>query len=266
VKELLERRRSWVFMNPEDLMSVPTAEEMFKLPEYTADGRQKKDVDPIERYYKNLERRGKTGTAKDLTDDGEDIWGVNPKKRDDQKDDSKKKDDSDLPKAVKDKEQALRKAFEADQADSDNSDKDKEGSASSSKSFFTDIFGLGHPEETPEAKAAEKQHKKVLQELYGVPGLPTLPGSSDLQSLMSDIGNPSAPTPSTITPRTYVPEKSDAFNPNLGMNDPTYIPGTLKDPTEKLLNDWNTAPIMPKIDPPKYLSPPPTFSAPKRSF
>ena len=267
VKELLERRRSWIFMNPEDLMSVPTAEEMFKLPEYTADGRPKKDVSNIERYYKNLERRGKTGASKDLVED-DDFWSVNPKKKENQKDDSKKKDDEDLPKSIKDKEQALRKAFEADKADSDDSDSDKDASSpSSGRSFFTDIFGLGHPEETPEAKAAEKQRKKVLQELYGVPGLPTLPGTADLQSLMSDMGNAPVPTASTVIPKTYVPpERSDAFNPNLGMNDPTYVPGMLKDPTDKLLNDWNTAPVMPKIDPPKYLPAAPTFAAPKRSF
>jgi hypothetical protein len=126
---------------------------------------------------------------------------------------------------------------------------------------------LGHPEETPEKKAAEKQRKQVLQELYGVPGLPTMPGTAELQSLMSDMGNPTVLAPSTVIPNTYAPpERSDAFNPNLGMNDPTYLSGTLKDPTTKLLNDWNTAPIMPKIDPPKYLPPAPTFTVPKRAF
>lgn len=262
VKELLERRKNWIFMNPEDLMSAPSAEEMFKLPEYTADGRNKKDVSPLERYYKNLERRGKTGKSKDPFEN-EDMWGVDPKKQDAKQDDSDKKDDDNLPGSVKEKEQALRKAFEADKDASGDDEKDVK---SSRKSFFTDIFGLGHPDLTPEEKAAQKARKKVMQELYAVPGLPTLPGSSDLESLMSDLGTPSAKTPAPL-PKTYVPEKSDAFNPNLGMNDPTFIQGAPKDPTAKLLNDWNTAPTMPKLDPPQYFSPPPpTFAAPKRPF
>ena len=53
-KELLERRKNWVFMSPEDLLAGPTVEEILKAPEYDADGQEKKELPPLERYYQRL--------------------------------------------------------------------------------------------------------------------------------------------------------------------------------------------------------------------
>ena len=53
-KELLERRKNWVFMSPEDLLAGPTVEEILKSPRYEADGQEKKELPPLERYYQRL--------------------------------------------------------------------------------------------------------------------------------------------------------------------------------------------------------------------
>src|SRR2546426_8187858 len=50
-KELLEREKNWALMNPEDLTKGPTPEEIFNLPEYGPDGKEKKKGSAVERFY-----------------------------------------------------------------------------------------------------------------------------------------------------------------------------------------------------------------------
>src|SRR6185436_10636005 len=55
-KERLEQRRNWFLNSPDDLTRGPTAEEIFNLPEYGPDGKEKSKKTPIEKYYDRLER------------------------------------------------------------------------------------------------------------------------------------------------------------------------------------------------------------------
>ena len=54
VKDLLERRKNWVFMSPEDLLAAPTVDEILKAPERGPDGKEQKELPAFERYYKRL--------------------------------------------------------------------------------------------------------------------------------------------------------------------------------------------------------------------
>lgn len=53
-KELLDRRRNWVFMTPEELMSNPSTEEMLGLKQYDKDGVERDPTTAMERYYERL--------------------------------------------------------------------------------------------------------------------------------------------------------------------------------------------------------------------
>src|SRR5205085_6669548 len=65
VRELLERRKNWVFTSPDDLTGASKAEDIFNLPEYGADGKENKKTAAVENFYERLERErhGKTGDA-----------------------------------------------------------------------------------------------------------------------------------------------------------------------------------------------------------
>ena len=64
-KELLERRKNWIFMTPEDLMNGPTTEQLLKTPEYGADGKEKEERPAFERYYERLGEKRPAGQAKE---------------------------------------------------------------------------------------------------------------------------------------------------------------------------------------------------------
>src|ERR1035441_1606605 len=54
VRELLERRKNWVFMTPEDLLAGPTVDDILKTPQYDANGEEKKELSPMLAYYRRL--------------------------------------------------------------------------------------------------------------------------------------------------------------------------------------------------------------------
>src|SRR6266853_3293027 len=55
-KELLEREKNWALMSPEDLTRGPTPEEIFNLPDYGPDGKEKKTRSAVELFYERQER------------------------------------------------------------------------------------------------------------------------------------------------------------------------------------------------------------------
>ena len=56
LKELMENRQDWQFLEPEDYHSQPTLEELFGVPEYGANGETKEKKSPLERFYERLDR------------------------------------------------------------------------------------------------------------------------------------------------------------------------------------------------------------------
>ena len=72
LKELLDKRNDRAFQAPEDLATMLTAEEIFKIPEFDRDGQEKKNKTPMERAYERLEREhlGTTNQVK-----GDDLFG-----------------------------------------------------------------------------------------------------------------------------------------------------------------------------------------------
>lgn len=68
-KELLDRRKNWVFSTPEEIYGVQTPEEMLDLPEYTPDGELKAPKTTFERYLERMEKtRTDSGTNQAAAD------------------------------------------------------------------------------------------------------------------------------------------------------------------------------------------------------
>lgn len=63
VRELLERRKNWMFASPEDEFRGLTSEGLLELPELGPDGREKKSAAPLEQYYESLARE-RTGAPR----------------------------------------------------------------------------------------------------------------------------------------------------------------------------------------------------------
>lgn len=258
VRELLERRKNWIFMTPEDLTMELTPEEIFKLPQYGEDGQEQKRGPSLERYYQNMERRRAGGMKPgQLAEDA--LLG--PRKQPVPGDESGSEDDSDLPSGVRESVQRLKKLG----ADSDSTAL----TPGPSRSSFSDLFGLGGPGSLPSQNDLER--KKVLQELYGA----TFFSGYTLQSPMAP-GLLDASPPGQFNPANGLPGsglmggsstvRPAGYDPLLGTVSPTYVPSSPQDLNARVLNAWNPDFVPPKPEPPKTAPPAPTFLAPRRQF
>ena len=72
LKDLLDKRNERAFQAPEDLATLLTAEETFKIPEFDRDGQEKKNKTPMERAYERLEQE-QLGTTNQVK--GDDLFG-----------------------------------------------------------------------------------------------------------------------------------------------------------------------------------------------
>jgi len=253
-KERLDRQRNWIFVDPDDESSGPTAEEIFNIPEYDADGQPKKKLSVFEQYVQNQERKQK-GKGKDDKGNGwrsgTDFAGAG--------NDSDSRDDSDSwgdkKEGASDRDRGLKKP-----SGSDNGG----GFAPTQRGTFTDIFGLGDRTVSPEDAAKHKAYLDEFRALlspggkapgdsFGLPGAvpdssksslsavgswDNFPGSAQRENLNSFSGTKSAfgSTPS--------PNSAYGFNSrNFSSPAPAPAPATVN-PTPKA----------------------PTFAAPRRSF
>jgi len=67
-KQLMEQRKNWAFTDLNDLTSQPSLEEMFNVREYGPDGREKKSLSPIEKYYEGHGYNQNALTAKEMNE------------------------------------------------------------------------------------------------------------------------------------------------------------------------------------------------------
>ena len=65
-------------MSPEDLMTGPTADEILKTPQYGADGQEKQQLAPMERYYERMIPSSPQGKTQ-ARSKNEDLFGTSRK-------------------------------------------------------------------------------------------------------------------------------------------------------------------------------------------
>jgi hypothetical protein len=257
VKELLERRKNWIFMSPEDILATPTIEDILKTPEYGPDGQEQKELPAIERYYQRLATK-RRGANNPMQSKDEDLFGTPSKSN--SRDERAPHEDSNLPSGVRESAQELSKLFESDNSDSPFAKAATHGDLS-------DIFGLGN---NTLSKEQMQEHKKFMDDYHSLvdpswrppavatPGDPLPIFAADAAS---PAGKPAAGLPGSLspTPRTALDVQMDVINPRLG-------PPGLPDVNAQALGQMRPTPALPNVEPTRVAPVAPTFTAPKRAF
>ena len=254
VKELLERRRNWEFMSPEDLTAGPTVEGILKVPQYDANGQPQKEISPMERYYQHLAAKRLNGKR---TGESKDDELFAPPNKANPRDLLTAPDDADLPPALKEKAQELKRFTEQENSDTPFTQAPIHGTVS-------DTFGLAASALSKDQLA---EHLKLMNEYHAMvdPGwhAPTTPNPAspltDLPTPLRTGEKPAAGLGASAAPglRTAVEVERDVLNPALG-------PAGMPDLNAQALGQPRAAPPLPTVPTPKVIAP--TFTAPKRVF
>jgi hypothetical protein len=253
-KELLERRKNWIFMRPEDLLAEPTLEEILQAPEYGKDGREMQHVPALERYYDRLATKRPAPNRPDQLSN-EDLFGLARKSS--SSDTKAAPDDSDLPNGLKESAQALKKMFGLDMGGALSA----QGGAGAS---FSDPFGLGY---NGLSKEQVLEHKKLMDDFHSVVDRSWHPPAA-ANPFNQPFGLPAAAQPvrgagaglsssPSPTAPTGLDAQMDVLNPMLG-------PAGLPDVNARALGQPRPALAPPNVQAPKVVAP--TFAAPRRAF
>ena len=257
VKELLERRKNWIFMSPEDMLATPTVEDILKTPRFGSDGQEKKDLPALERYYDRLATK-RRGVNKSRQSKDEDVFGTPGKPN--SRDNRAQREDANLPSGVRESAEELTKLFESGNSDSPFAKAATHGELS-------DIFGLGN---ITLSKEQMQEHKKLMDDYRSIvdpswhPPVVATPENT-LPIFAADMASPAGkaavglPSSLSPTPRTALDAQMDVINPRLG-------PLGLPDVNSHALGQARPTPALPNVEPTRVAPVAPTFSAPKRSF
>jgi hypothetical protein len=249
-KELLERRKNAVFLTPEDLVAAPTAEQLFKLPEYGPDGVEKQTKAPIERYYESLDAKRAAALKANRSKDDD---SLSPAGMSGGRNASALREDTELPAGLKEREQELRKLFKSENAEPTFAP------ASTKRSSFSDIFGLG---EAAPSREQTLKHKRDMQEFQSFLDSSHMPAANS--ATPNPFGGSSDAQRRAANP-FGAPETSFGGNNALGPINPIFSPTGPGDVNAAVLGQPSLTPLLPKTESPKT-PPPPTFAAPKRPF
>ena len=237
VKEMLERRKNWVFMSPEDLLAAPTVEEILKAPELGPDGQEKKELPAMEHYYQRLATKRSAADNPSQTKN-EELFGSPGQSK--PRDELAVQDDSNLPSGLKESAQALKKLFEPGSSDSPFAQGAAHGSLS-------DTFGLGDNTLSKEQMRRTRSTWTNIAPWWTRVGIrppwPSRQSAGQPRRYGSPQGTAGPPwRPSGTTPARGLEAQADVLNPMLG-------PAALPDVNAQALGQTRPAPALPKVEP-----------------
>ncbi len=255
-KDLAERRKNWMMMNPDDLTAMPSLEELFNLPEIGPDGRVKQTPSELKRIFGELDPEAKAKNNRKLK--AEDDASAK-RKRTGRLGEESSTDDPEETSGGKSKEQEPKKPFGAESSPL--------AAPTPAHSSWLDIFGLGNNLPTPEQ---EKAHKAYMQQYDQI--LDTARVGSQGNSLLNAI-NASKPSPAVPAGYGSSFSSSASLGQLSGFNfqsSPTLnssLSGvTAPDLSSKALNSWNPYYTPPSSQPARTPPPAPSFEPPRRKF
>jgi hypothetical protein len=256
VKDLLERRKNWVFMSPEDLLAAPTVDEILKTPELGPDGQEQKEPPALQRFYEHLATK-RSPIEDFLQPKSDELFGSPGQLK--PRDDLAAHDDASLPSGLKETAQALQKLFEPGSSDSPFA----QGAAHGN---LYDTFGLAN---NTLSKDQVDAHKKLMDDYNSVWDStwhpPAVAGPGDPLATLADTISPSAkpsarlPGLPSATPPRGLDAQADVLDPTLG-------PPALPDLTAQALSQTKPALALPQVEPTRVMPAAPSFDAPKRAF
>lgn len=255
-KENFERRRDWVFETPDEILATPSTDDLVNGRDNEKNSDDKSDLTPLERFYDRLYNKKKD--KKSVTRNPDKRDDLYSKKRSTRSDESDADDDSDLPVNVREAQREMRKLLTP-------RERKDEPSADQNRRLFSDVFGAG--KDMPSREEMEMQRERI-DRYKGLLGLPTVPnGDNDPLKQFRDIVGTSSRNPGFAS-------TMDSSSALRGQNVFGTQPGAAAvAPNLNLLPEGaqlhvtpSLAPALPKIEPPKSLPPPVTFSVPRRQF
>ena len=255
LRDLMERRKNWAFLSPEDVLAGPTAEDIFGVPKYGADGQETSKTSALEQYFKNMDRR--QGREAGLTKwSEEDLFGQ--RKMTDSDSRLASSSDSDMPSRVKDSAQALKQFLVPESGNNTFAPFVTHGS-------LLDIFGVGDKTLSPEQISAHKAYMQEFQKM--LEGTPAASGINPVDPLraMSEVAREPVQPGGGLDNLLGITQRK-RWGGQLEAIDPTLIPDASLDINAQLLNQWNPFSTLPKTESPRLTPPTPAFTAPRRSF
>jgi hypothetical protein len=250
-RELLRKKKEWIYEVDPEMPNSSTIEELLNAPEFTDDGKDKKKMSPLDKYYEFLETRRKTGVRTGDKDKGnEDPLARLRRQAEGITDDSKDDDENSKKADEKTDASGLKAMFKPDLSASPFAP--KKGRA------FTDIFGLDKYQPTPDQDKEHREYMRQYQQLLAPNGNSTLgslqPAPAfnplvDVRTTSPLLGwDPFASVRTQPLPVPAVPNVPSAFNDLKSYTQPAYSPPLVQD-TPK--------PLFPTTTP---------FEAPRRKF
>ncbi len=254
-KELLERRKNWVFMTPEDLVGGPTVEQVLQAPDYDEHGLLKEDLPAMESYYQRLlpKRPARNIMSQAQTDD---LFGRpnSPNSLEAPAD-----DDSDLPAGIRQSADALKGLFQAD-------DYGSPYLRGSTAADLADPFRLGS-KTAPAVQMLE--HKKRMDEyraLVDSSWRPPAGANPGFSALGPGGAADSTANPASKLPGVSSPPSARGLEAQLNIRDPLLGPPGLPDVNAKALGQSRPTPVEPRVRQTKVATTQPAYFAPKRAF
>jgi hypothetical protein len=246
-KELLEKQKDWVFLSPEDYDFGLSAEEIFNIPEYGPDGREKTKGTAQERYIERL-YGARAGATNRLRSDG--VFGLRNKFSDLDGPGSAATGDA-FGGGLSDMEQTLKRLSNPEP----DSTLFPDPVATRNVSDFYGPGGVG-PNGRTQAQDARLQDFKQLLNSRTLPS-PTV-------GVLDPLSGVAVFSPQPVLPGGS--GQSDSMSPLRMSAGPLQRPQGLPDAAARPSYPSLT-PVLPATEPPRATAPPPpTFSAPKRQF
>jgi hypothetical protein len=170
-KALLDQRKNWYLMSPEDLAGGPKAKDALDSSPFGSDGRDKDKETTLERYFRRLDQP-KQKNSRSAWPGDEDQTSARREKNPGDRDASR--DDTALPTTLRESERDLKKLSEDD-------------SSSSMRSSLSDLFAPNS--ESIADKAKELAHKNFMEDYKKL----ILGGSASPMNQLNPL-NPLSPT------------------------------------------------------------------------
>jgi hypothetical protein len=268
LKELLEKRKEWIYLTPEDYHSEPTIEEIFGIPEYGPNGEAKEKKSPLERYYERLER-GNTAVTNRNRNDG--LSGLAfGRKKDGSEMESNLTGAEHEPGSVPEMDNPLSHLLRGNSGNPLVPDRTR-------PTGFSDVFGRQNSEWKPQSPEALRGLEARLEEYRRILDSRTLPSSSPVSgitpfdpsklpgspSTTSAFAPPSSPEPAPLTPVTRVRDSFNPFSKAVGILGVSELPSGLPEVSTSVPGLTPSAPLP---EPTRTVAPAPDFNIPKRRF
>lgn len=273
LKELMEKRQNWQFLDFEDYHSEQTVEEMLGISEYGPGGEFKEKKSPLERYYERLDRANAPATNRTRDDTSFSLDFGLGRERDGRRKDGGFRSRENLGEGFAEAEDPLKQLLRGTSGNPLFPDQHKPAG-------FSPVFAQPkswQPEapENTKAQAARLEEFKRIWDAHGQPSLPTassIAGITPYDPLKSTASStPAFALPmnsepvkvSPVTPITPSGIGRDSFSPLTPAGGlaarPFELPGA--SPSLPALT-----PAAPQPEPTRAVTPASDFSIPKRRF